>query len=362
MATKEARSSSRPAVSLPGASGGALLDARGAADRRAHLPPQGQQRSLLLGAGRLGARSPADCPPTVFEPIGHSDRPGARSGKRRLLRAVFHAGRRDCSEQAKWAELLRTRRRWIADDPRGCRRMAHPRNGAGAPSAAGRSASTALERATRIAPRHAQAWYELARPASRSGMREAAGRAREALWPRQRACRSPARCTVHDSKAPPADRPARRPPLMTVRTCPARSQNRSSRPRRAWMRSGGSARRCPGARHGRSCAWPARQRSPPAADPSQFPEAERQLFVRPHLAAVSPPTRLHYRYERTGTLQPQVTDQATLTLTTQDGAPQLRRWTSCRTIAGWSCPDRLRRAESDHPALPRTRSAAAEAI
>jgi hypothetical protein len=56
-----------------------------------------------------------------------------------------------------------------------------------------------------------------------------------------------------------------------------------------------------------------------AADPSQFTEAERQLFVRPHLAAVSPPTRLHYRYERTGTLQPQVTDQATLTLTTQDG-------------------------------------------
>ncbi len=57
-----------------------------------------------------------------------------------------------------------------------------------------------------------------------------------------------------------------------------------------------------------------------AADPSQFTEAERQLFVRPHLAAVTPPTRLHYRYERTGTLQPQVTDHATLTLTARDGS------------------------------------------
>jgi len=57
----------------------------------------------------------------------------------------------------------------------------------------------------------------------------------------------------------------------------------------------------------------------PAADPSQFSEAERQLFVRPHLAGLDPPTRLYYRYERTGTLQPQVTDQATLTLTAQEG-------------------------------------------
>ena len=56
-----------------------------------------------------------------------------------------------------------------------------------------------------------------------------------------------------------------------------------------------------------------------AADPSQFSEAERQLFVRPHLATVAPPTILHYRYERTGTLQPEVTDHATLTLS-GDGA------------------------------------------
>ena len=56
-----------------------------------------------------------------------------------------------------------------------------------------------------------------------------------------------------------------------------------------------------------------------AADPSQFSEAERLLFVRPHLAAIAPPARLHYRYQRSGTLQPAATDQATLTLT-GDGA------------------------------------------
>jgi hypothetical protein len=57
----------------------------------------------------------------------------------------------------------------------------------------------------------------------------------------------------------------------------------------------------------------------PAADPSQYTEAERQLFVRPHLAEVAAPTRLHYHYERTGTLQPEATDHATLTLGGQGG-------------------------------------------
>lgn len=56
-----------------------------------------------------------------------------------------------------------------------------------------------------------------------------------------------------------------------------------------------------------------------AADPSQYSEAERQLFVRPHLAAVASPSRLHYRYQRSGTLQPEATDHATLTLS-GDGA------------------------------------------
>lgn len=57
----------------------------------------------------------------------------------------------------------------------------------------------------------------------------------------------------------------------------------------------------------------------PAADPSEYSEAERQLFVRPHLAATRPPAKLHYRYERTGTLQPEVSDHATLLLTAHDG-------------------------------------------
>jgi len=57
-----------------------------------------------------------------------------------------------------------------------------------------------------------------------------------------------------------------------------------------------------------------------AADASEYSEAERQLFVRPHLAAVTPPSRLHYRYERTGTLEPEVSDHATLTLGEDAGA------------------------------------------
>jgi len=57
-----------------------------------------------------------------------------------------------------------------------------------------------------------------------------------------------------------------------------------------------------------------------AADPNEYSEAERQLFVRPHLAAVTPPSRLHYRYERTGTLEPEVSDHATLTLGEDAGA------------------------------------------
>lgn len=57
-----------------------------------------------------------------------------------------------------------------------------------------------------------------------------------------------------------------------------------------------------------------------AADPSQYSEAERQLFVRAHLAGMAPPARLHYRYERTGTLEPDSADRATLTLSGQPGA------------------------------------------
>jgi hypothetical protein len=56
-----------------------------------------------------------------------------------------------------------------------------------------------------------------------------------------------------------------------------------------------------------------------AADPSEYSEAERQLFVRPHLDSVQLPARLHYRYERTGTLQPAVSDHATLILSETAG-------------------------------------------
>jgi len=57
-----------------------------------------------------------------------------------------------------------------------------------------------------------------------------------------------------------------------------------------------------------------------AADPSQFSEAERQLFVRPHLASVTPPARLHYRYQRSGSLEAEVSDRAVLNLTEATGA------------------------------------------
>ena len=46
------------------------------------------------------------------------------------------------------------------------------------------------------------------------------------------------------------------------------------------------------------------------ADPSEYSEAERQLFVRPHMESLVPPVRLHYRYVRKGSLQPEVTDSA----------------------------------------------------
>ena len=91
---------------------------------------------------------------------------------------------------------------------------------------------------------------------------------------------------------------------------------------------GGSGRRSVRAAIGRrllACAWVASLwfvqpvQLAQAADPSQFSEAERQLFVRPHLATVAPPTTLYYRYQRTGTLQPAATDEATLKLS-GDGA------------------------------------------
>jgi len=56
-----------------------------------------------------------------------------------------------------------------------------------------------------------------------------------------------------------------------------------------------------------------------AADPGQFSQAERQLFVRPHLERLTPPVRLHYRYERRGTIEPEATDDAIVSLDGEGG-------------------------------------------
>ena len=57
-----------------------------------------------------------------------------------------------------------------------------------------------------------------------------------------------------------------------------------------------------------------------AADPSEYSETERQLFVRPHLAGLAPPTQLHYRYQRSGTVEPEVSDHAVVSLSDVAGA------------------------------------------
>lgn len=58
-----------------------------------------------------------------------------------------------------------------------------------------------------------------------------------------------------------------------------------------------------------------------AADPSQFTEAERQLFVTPHLDGLTAPTRLHYAIARRGSLQDTFDDHAELALVLKDGKP-----------------------------------------
>lgn len=51
-----------------------------------------------------------------------------------------------------------------------------------------------------------------------------------------------------------------------------------------------------------------------AADPNEYSEAERQLFVHPHLAGLVPPTELHYRYQRSGTMEAEVADRAVVSI------------------------------------------------
>lgn len=51
-----------------------------------------------------------------------------------------------------------------------------------------------------------------------------------------------------------------------------------------------------------------------AADPSEFTEAERQMFVTDHLGSLATPATLHYRTERRGSLQEPIDDKAVLHL------------------------------------------------
>ena len=55
-----------------------------------------------------------------------------------------------------------------------------------------------------------------------------------------------------------------------------------------------------------------------AADPSQFTEAEKILFVTPHLQGLQPGTSLRYDVRRTGSLQEPFDDKALLTIDTVD--------------------------------------------
>jgi len=54
-----------------------------------------------------------------------------------------------------------------------------------------------------------------------------------------------------------------------------------------------------------------------AQAPQEFSEAERALFMAPHLARLRPPTTLHYRYTQSGTLEEGFVDSVALKLAAQ---------------------------------------------
>lgn len=54
-----------------------------------------------------------------------------------------------------------------------------------------------------------------------------------------------------------------------------------------------------------------------AAAPSEFSAAERALFVTNHLGPLRPPTTLHYRFARSGSLEPGFDDRVAVVLTAQ---------------------------------------------
>jgi hypothetical protein len=56
-----------------------------------------------------------------------------------------------------------------------------------------------------------------------------------------------------------------------------------------------------------------------AAESTELSEAEIEIFMKDRLGALEPPTRLHYRVKRRGSLQPEFDQSADLTLTSDDG-------------------------------------------
>lgn len=54
-----------------------------------------------------------------------------------------------------------------------------------------------------------------------------------------------------------------------------------------------------------------------AAAPSEFSAAEQALFVANHLGKLRPPTTLHYRFARSGSLEPGFDDSVAVVLTAQ---------------------------------------------
>jgi serine protease Do len=160
-----------------GASGGPLLDSEGRLIGVLTFRLRGNREHYFsVPAGWVQDRLPIA--PDAFEPFERSDDRRAFWEGGCCVPHFMRVG--ELSGQAKWPELLDLALRWLAIDPEDAeawlaRGMAQARLGRPA------EAVTALGRATRIAPRHAQAWYELAAASAVIGDAQAAGRAREAL-------------------------------------------------------------------------------------------------------------------------------------------------------------------------------------
>ena len=67
---------------------------------------------------------------------------------------------------------------------------------------------------------------------------------------------------------------------------------------------------------------PVQQQPPPGAGPHEITGAELRLFKTDHLGNIAAPSKLHYRFERRGSLQPAIDDDATLAVSVVDGKRQ----------------------------------------